>query len=162
VDTEQEAFENLLLRIRDKRARISEYLAEIEPRSVRLVNIGIACGLVSAALTSAPALGGRLVTTPLTQFLHTSADASPSWRILCFAAMFCSLVAAFVTNASKAQDTASRIAKAQVCRAKLEGLETLIEVNKTSVGKAAELYGQYIGEVSFIRDKPVRDALAAR
>jgi hypothetical protein len=52
----------------------------------------------------------------------------------------------------KSNDIASRLAKAQGCDAKLEGLETLLELDQIGVKEAATQYTQYVAEIPFISD----------
>jgi hypothetical protein len=144
--TEQETFDNLLRKVRDKRRRIATFVSRLEPHGVRLVNLGIICGAIATALTAGPAIGG----SRLTDALGAAGPNSPSWRILCGAAMVFSLVATIATNLYKSHDMASRLAKAQTCDAKLEGLETLVELGQMSIKEAAARYEDCIPEVSFI------------
>ena len=69
---------------------------------------------------------------------------------MCLGAAICSVSATITTNMSKSDETASKILKAQTCDAKLEGLETLIELEQIDAAKASALYTQYLPEVSFI------------
>ena len=146
METEQETINGLLRKIRDKRRRIAAFVGKLEPRGVRLMNLSIICGAIATALTAGPAIGG----SRLTEALGTAGPNSPSWRILCGAAMAFSLVATIATNLYKSHDTASRLAKAQACDAKLEGLETLVELRQMSTNEAATRYEECIPEVSFI------------
>lgn len=61
-----------------------------------------------------------------------------------------SVSAAIATNMSKSHDIASKILRAQTCDAKLEGLETLVEIEQIDIAKASSLYTEYLPEVSFI------------
>ncbi|KAA9040826.1 hypothetical protein FW778_01945 [Ginsengibacter hankyongi] len=48
---------------------------------------------------------------------------------------------------------ASRLAKAQACDAKLEGLEALLEAEQIDIKNAATQYTQIISDISFISDE---------
>ncbi|TQV86420.1 hypothetical protein [Aliikangiella coralliicola] len=137
----------LLKRINDKRSEIEQYLSRTRPRNRRLVNTAIICSAVAAALTAGPAFGGKTFTAWLTGTLGLT---SPVWQLMCIGAAVCSLGATITTNMSKSDETASKILRAQTCDAKLEGLETLIEMEQIDAAKASSLYTQYLPEVSFI------------
>ncbi|MGW4063854.1 hypothetical protein ACWEGE_36595 [Amycolatopsis sp. NPDC004747] len=66
------------------------YLAQATSRRRRLLNLAVVTGSLAATLTAAPALGGKPVADWLTATLGLS---SPAWRLLCAAAMICSLTA---------------------------------------------------------------------
>ena len=52
--------EELIARVHGKRAEVHHYLQATCRRSHLLVNVSIVAGSVAAALTAAPALGGKL------------------------------------------------------------------------------------------------------
>jgi hypothetical protein len=62
------------------------------------------------------------------------------------------LVATISANIYKSRDIATRLSKAQTSDAKLEGLETLIELGQIDLPKAAIQYTQYISEIPFVTD----------
>jgi hypothetical protein len=137
----------LLDKIRAKRAEIDTFLRTMEPRSERLTNITIVCGAISAALTAAPALGGRSLTDWLTEIFGLTL---PVWQLLCFGAMICSIAVTISTNLSRSQEITSKIMKAQACDAKLEGLETLIEVGRVDVDSASNQFVNALTHITFI------------
>jgi hypothetical protein len=92
----------------------------LEPRGVRLTNLSILCSAIVTALTAGPALGGAQFTESSARLFNITDD-SLVWRLLCFAAMVLSLVAAIATNLYKSHDIATRLAKAEACSAALEG-----------------------------------------
>lgn len=117
------------------------------PFLVRLVNTAIVSSALAAALTVGPAFGGQTLTAWLTGTLGFTA---PVWQLLCLGATICSVSAAIATNMSKSHEIASRILRAQTCDVKLEGLETLLEMDQIDMAKASSLYTQYLPEISFI------------
>lgn len=153
MKTEQDPLETLLQKIRDKRRRIAAFVSDLEPQGVRLTNLGIICGSVATALTAMPAIGGKT----LTDALGGAGPEAPSWRILCGAASLFSLIAAVATNLYKSHDIASRLSKSQACDAKLDGLQTLVELGQMPTEEAARKYEVCLPEIAFIpsEDKPI-------
>lgn len=139
--------EKLLKKIKIKRSEIHRFLKSAEPRNKRLINIAIVCGAIAAALTAGPAFGGKTLTGWLTNTLELT---SPVWQLLCLAATVCSVSAVIVTNISKSHGIATNILRAQTCNAKLEGLETLLEMEQVELNKATTLYTDYLNEISFL------------
>jgi hypothetical protein len=146
MNSEQEAWDGLLRKLHDKRRRIAAFVGKLEPRGARLTNLGIICSAAAAALTAAPAIGG----IRLTDALGAAGPDSPSWRVLCGAATLFSLIATIATNLFKSHDIASRLARAQACDAKLEGIEVLAELKQVSLKEATARYEKCIPDVSFI------------
>lgn len=146
MNSEQEAWDALLRKLHDKRRRIAAFASKFEPRGERLTNLGIICGAIATALTAAPAIGG----IRLTDALGAAGPNSPSWRILCGAATLSSLIATIATNLFKSHDIASRLARAQGCDAKLEGIEILAELKQVSLKEATARYEKCIPDVAFI------------
>jgi hypothetical protein len=102
---------------------------------------------VSAALTAAPALGGQSLTAWLTKTFELTL---PIWQLLCLGAMMCSIAATIATNMAKSHETTTRLMQAQACDAKLEGLETLVEMRKVDIGDASEQYTRALTDIPFI------------
>ncbi len=146
MNSDQEAWDGFLRKLHDKRRRITAFVSKFEPRGARLTNLGIICGAIATALTAAPAIGG----IRLTEALGEAGPNSPSWRILCGAATLFSLIATIATNLFKSHDIASRLARAQACNAKLEGIELLAELKQVSLKEATARYEKCIPDVSFI------------
>lgn len=141
-----ETSESLLKRIRDRRRSIKWFIGNLEPTGTRLTNFNIMCGAIATALTATPAIGGKT----LTDALGITDPNSPTWRILFAIAALFSLLSTVAANLYKSYDMASRLGKAQACNAKLEGLETLLQLNQIALKEAATQYTQYIAEVPFI------------
>jgi hypothetical protein len=154
MTSEPETFDGLLRKLHDKRRRIAAFVHKYEPRGARLTNLGIVCGAIATTLTAAPAIGGL----KLADALGSAGPNSPSWRVLCGAAALFSLVATIATNLFKSHDIASRLARAQACDAKLEGLEVLAELKQLSLKEATARYEKCLPDVSFIspEEKPKR------
>jgi MFS family permease len=153
VSTDTGARGELLERIRARRVSINAYVRNLEPRGARLTNLSIICSAVVTALTAGPALGGVQFTESSARVFNITDD-SLVWRLLCFAAMVLSLVAAIATNLYKSHDIAARLAKAESCSAALEGLETLVEFGRLPLAEAVKQYQQAVAEVPFIHEEP--------
>ncbi|MES2598486.1 MAG: hypothetical protein V4662_24335 [Verrucomicrobiota bacterium] len=143
--------ENLILRIKEKRAQITTYLACTEPRANRLTTASIVCGAIASLLTAGPAVGGASFTKSLTAALGTSPESSPSWRILCAAATLLSVIATTAVAIHRNENLAVRVSKAQACSSKLEGLETQLALGSVTAKKAAEAFELHLLEVGFVR-----------
>jgi len=140
--------ESLLKRIQDRRRSIKSFVKNLEPKGVLLTNVNIICSAIATLLTAAPAIGGKT----LMDALGASSPSTISWRVLfALAAMF-SLVSAIAANLYKSHDIASNLNKARACDAKLEGLETLLELNRITLDDAATQYTQFLPDISFISD----------
>ena len=145
--TTLEANTVVLEKIRTKREAIHAYIKIMEPRSKKLTNIAIICGAISAALTAAPALGGKSLSSWLTDAFKLEL---PVWQLLCLGAMICSIAATISVNMSKSHESTERIMRAQACDAKLEGLETLMEIGTIDTKTAADQYNQALQDIPYI------------
>ena len=145
LKTEQETLEALLQKIREKRRLIAAFVSRLEPTGARLTNLSIVCGAVATALTAGPAIGGKTFTNVL-----GPAGSNASWRIFCGAASVFSLIAAIATSLYKSHDIATRISKAQACDAKLDGLQTRLELGQMPNKEAAKKYEECLPEIAFI------------
>src|SRR6267142_5751341 len=112
--------EELVSRIRQKRAQLETFLAAARPRKRRLLNTTIVGGSLAAALTAGPAIGGQSFTAWLTAALGLT---SPSWRLLCGGAAVCSVMATVATQLLKSDNVEHNVIRAQGVRAKLDVLE---------------------------------------
>jgi hypothetical protein len=140
--------DKLLKTIRDKRRRVAFYLQEIEPRGSRLTNRSIVFGGIASLLTAAQLAFGR---GPVTFLKTVYPDSGVSvWQLLAVAATICSAVAAIAGAIYKQQEIASRLAKAQGCAVKLEGLETSLDLDLINLKEANTRYTQHIAEIPFI------------
>ena len=144
-----ETHENLLKRIREKRRSIKWFIDNLEPTGTRLTNFNIICGAIATALTATPAIGGK----PLMDAFGITDPNSITWRILFATAALFSLLSTIAANLYKSNDIASRVGKAQVCDAKLEGLEMQLELDQIALKEAASQYAQCIAEIPFISGK---------
>ena len=147
MSAEENTKERLLQKVAGKRSEIRSFLSKTEPRNTRLVNIAIVCSAIAASLTAGPAFGGKTVTAWLTETLGLT---SPVWQLLCLGATGCSVAAVIATNMSKSHEIATRLLRAQATDAKLEGLETLIEMDQIGIEKASSLYIQYLDDIPFL------------
>jgi hypothetical protein len=138
--------EGLLKRIKNKRREIKSFLS----LGTRLTYLNIICGSIATVLTAVPAIGGKTV---LETLLGDSDPDSLAWRIPFASAALFSLLATIAANLYKTQDIASRTGKAEACDAKLEGLQTSLELNQTTVKNATNKYKQYISEIPFVSRK---------
>ena len=141
------ASDELVGRIRRKRADLEMFLAAARPRKRRLLNITIVGGSLAAALTAAPALGGQSFTAWLTGALGL---ASPSWRVLCAAASVCSLMATVATQLLKSHNIEEHVTRAQGCRAKLEVLEVGLTVGQIDTRQATTEYLKCVEDSAFL------------
>jgi hypothetical protein len=150
---EDDVRHELLSRIRARRASISAFVRDLEPRGARLTTLSIVCSSVVTALTAGPALGGAKFNSGIQQALGLP-DESLVWRVLCLAAMILSIVAAVSTNMYKSRDVAARLSKAEKCNAELEGLEAQVEFGHVPLDRAVKQYQQYVAEIPFVPELP--------
>lgn len=141
--------DGLMKRIRDKRRSIKSYIDNIEPAGNRLTNLNIISGAIATILTASPAIGGDA----LLDALGSSDPGAVTSRTLFATAAVFSLLSTIAANLYKSRNIANRLSKAQACDAKLEGLETLIELEQIEIPKAAIQYTQNISEIPFIPDE---------
>ena len=141
-----ETRESFLKRIKERRRSIKSYIENLGPTGIRLTNFNIVCSAIATALTATSAIGGK----PLIDALGITDPNSVAWRVLFTIAALLSLLSIIAANLYKSNDIASRLGKAQVCEAKLEGLETLLELNQLAIKEGATQYTQYIAEIPFI------------
>jgi hypothetical protein len=142
VTPNNEDKEKLLKTIRDKRRRIGVYLQDIEPRGSRLTNRSIFFGGMATLLTGTQLAFGQSSIS----FLQSVSV----WQLLAVAAGICSAIAAIAGAIYKQQEIASRLAKAQTCAVKLEGLETSLDLDLISLRDANARYTQHIAEIPFV------------
>ena len=140
--------ESLLKRIKDRRRSIKSFLSSLEPAGTRLTNFNIICGAIATVLTATPAIGGKT----MMDALGSSDPNSLTWRIPFATAALFSLLSTIAANLYKSHEIATRLGKAQACDAKLEGLETLLELEQITLKDSATQYTQYISEIPFVSD----------
>jgi hypothetical protein len=139
--------DEILVRIREKRAQVDRFLAAAVPRKRRLLNTTIVGGSLAAALTAAPAVGGQSFTAWLTGALGMM---SPSWRLLCGAASVASITATIATQLLKSNNTEQNVARAQGARAKLEVLETSLTLGQIEPKQAVVEFLKCVEEAAFL------------
>jgi hypothetical protein len=125
--------DDVLGRIRAKRAEVERFLAAAVPRKRRLLNTTIVGGSLASALTAGPAVGGPSFTAWLTMAMGLT---SPSWRLLCGAASAASIMATVATQLLKSNNIEQNIGRAQSARAKLEVLETSLTLGQLDTRQA--------------------------
>ena len=139
--------DDILVRIRAKRAEVERFLAAAVPRKHRLLNTTIVGGSLAAALTAAPAVGGQSFTTWLTGALNLM---SPSWRLLCGAASLASITATVATQLLKSNNIEQNIGRAQSARAKLEVLETSVTLGQIDGRQAVTEFLKCVEDAAFL------------
>src|ERR1700689_3521425 len=112
--------DKLLKTIRDKRRQVAVYLQNMEPRGSKLTNRSIVFGGIASLLTAAQLAFGRGPVNILKDIYP--AGGISMWHLLAVAATICSAIATIAGAIYKQQEIASRLAKAQSCAVKLEGL----------------------------------------
>ena len=137
----------LLTKIRTKRQKLADYLAKNEPRHFRLMNYSIVSGALAAALTAGPGIGGDEFINSVKSIVSFGI---PIWQALCLMATILSVAAVIINNMLKSDDLTSKITSARSCDAKLEGLETMLELAQVNVEQATPLYTQYLTEIPHV------------
>lgn len=138
----------LLEKIRTKRREVADYLKKNEPRQSRLIITSIVAGALAAALTAGPGVGGSGFIEAAKEVISFGI---PVWQVLCLLATFLSMAAVITNGMLKSNDITSKISQARGCDAKLEGLETMLELQQIDLQQAASLYTQYLTEIPHIR-----------
>ena len=139
---------SLLKRIKDRRRSIHSFIKHVEPKGVLLTNVNIICSAVATVMTAGPAIGGKT----LMDAIGAAGPGSASWRIVFAIAALFSLASVIAANLYKSHDMAANLSKARTCDAQLEGLETLLELNKITLDDAVTQYTQFLPDISFIGD----------
>ena len=139
--------DDILGRIRAKRAEVERFLASAVPRKRRLLNTTIVGGSLAAALTAGPAVGGQPFTAWLTMTLGLT---SPSWRLLCGAASVASILATVATQVLKSNNLEQNIGRAQTARARLEVLETSLMLGQLDPKQAATEFLKCVEDAAFL------------
>jgi hypothetical protein len=137
----------LLTKIRAKRRELSAYLSQIEPRNSRLINFSIIAGALAAGLTAGPGIGGDGFIGAAKGIISFGI---PVWQVLCLIATTLSIIVVISNGMLKSHDITTKIGQARMGDAKLEGLETLLELEQIDVKQAAQRYSQYLTEIPHI------------
>lgn len=137
----------LLIKIRNKRKELAEYLARTEPRHTRLINSSIVFGALAASLTAGPGVGGDGFISAAKEVVSFGI---PVWQMLCLAATVLSVSVVIVNGMLKSHGLTSKVAKTRACDAKLESLETMLELEQVEIKQATQSYTQCLTELSHI------------
>ena len=140
--------EELLNKVNSRRKSVQDFISKQEPRNRLLINVAIICGIAATTLSGIPAIGG---TNAINGLKAIRQPQLPVWQIICIAAATFTATATIATSMRNNHDTTMKLSKAQVCEAKLEMLELLIESNQIELKQAIEKYGEYSSDVAFIR-----------
>jgi len=144
------SMEEIIDKISSKRKSVQNFILRQEPRNRLLINVAIICGIAGTALAGIPAIGG---TAAIDGIKSVTQPQLPVWQILCIAAAVFTATATIATSLRNNHDITHKVSKAQVCEAKLEMLELLIETKQIELKQAIEKYGEYSSEVAFITNK---------
>ena len=139
--------DTLLEKIKTKRRKTADYLKKMEPRQSHLITVSIVAGALAAALTAGPGVGGGGFIEAAKGIISFGI---PVWQVLCLLATFLSMAAVITNGMLKSKDLASKIAQVRGCDAKLEGLETMLELEQIDLQQAASLYTQYLTEIPHV------------
>lgn len=139
--------DELMQKVISKRNRVHAYVVKHGPRNKILLNVAIICGIAGTAFAGIPAIGG---TAAIDGIKAVTQPQLPVWQFLCIGAALSTMIATVATSLRSNHDTGNKLAKAQVCEAKLEMLELLLINNQIDIKQAIEKYGEYSSEVAFI------------
>jgi hypothetical protein len=139
--------EELLARVRSKRAEVNKYV-EINCRRRRfLVNLVVIASAFAALLTAPAAVGGKPFTDWLQQLVNSPA---PSWQFLCLFASLSSLATVAAIQIQKSNNYEEHIVRAQGVRAALEVLEVSITSGSLTIRKATSQFLKCLEDCSFM------------
>lgn len=139
--------EKLQQQIATKRKELTKYLARTEPKNTILITTSIVCGALAAALTAGPGFGGDGF---ISQIELPESLGLPLWQILCLLASFMSMLAVIANGLLKFNDLTGKISEARMNDAKLEGLETMIELGQIDLGQATREYTECLSRIAHI------------
>lgn len=134
----------LLGKIRTKRQELSRYLEKTEPRHSAMITTSIVAGAFSAALTAGPGVGGEGFISSVSS---VGSLGLPVWQVICLAASILSVAAVVANGLLKSYDLTFKIASARTCDAKLEGIETMLELGQVDLKQATQHYTQCLAEM---------------
>jgi hypothetical protein len=155
---DQEQRTKLLKRIKDTRRRIANHLRDLEPQGARLTNGSIIFGGIAALLGGIQLAFGH---GHLPKTIDPNGTLS-AWQLLAAAAAVSAGFASISGQLYKSREIASKLAKVQSCDAKLEGLETSLDLGHVTIKEADTRYGQWIVDIAFVpADSPQPDASGA-
>jgi hypothetical protein len=137
-------------KIHDKRQSIELWVKNWEPKVKRLTNLNIISSALMTILTVAPVIGGK---TFIEFVLGNSNHDSLKWKLFFVIVALLSLVSLIVAQLLKSNNIMDRLSKARACDAKLEGLETLLDLKVKDRDKVASEYMNILPEIAFISGK---------
>ena len=137
----------LLTKVRNKRKELRAYLTRTEPRNNRLINSSIIFGALAAALTAGPGVGGDGFISAAKEMVSFGI---PVWQMLCLFATVFSVSVVIANGMLKSHNLSSKVAKTRACDAKLESLETMLELEQVDIKQATQSYTQCLTELSHI------------
>jgi hypothetical protein len=149
---EQDNMQQLVKRIKARRRTIDAFLKRARPRADRLTLVSIVSSAVAAALTAAPALGGKDFITLAVGSVNAK-EAADVWQPLCLLAMIASIVAAISANLSKSKNAEARILNAEVCNAELDALQAAVEFQQIQLEDAVKQYQKHIAKIPFVAEQ---------
>jgi hypothetical protein len=158
---EQDNMQQLVKRIRARRKTIDAFLMRARPRADRLTLVSIVSSAVAAALTAAPALGGKDFMSAAVRFID-GAEAPDVWQPLCLLAMIASIVAAISANLSKSKNAEARILNAEVCNAELDALQAAVEFQQIPLEDAVKQYQKHIAKIPFVAEQTAAKGRSSR
>jgi hypothetical protein len=139
--------EELLARVRSKRAEVNKYVQVNCRRRRFLVNLVVIAGAFAALLTAPAAVGGKPFTDWLQQLLNSPTS---SWRFLCLFASLSSLATVAAIQIQKSNNYEEHIVRAQGVRAALEVLEVSITSGSLTTRKATSQFLKCLEDCSFM------------
>jgi hypothetical protein len=139
--------EEIIDKISAKRNQVLAFISKQGPKNKWLMNIAIIGGIVGTTLAGIPAIGG---TAAIDGIKSVTQPQLPIWQLLCIGAAVSTMAATIATSLRNNFDTANKLSKAQICAAKLEMLDLLVQTKQIELKQAIEKYGEYAAEVAFL------------
>lgn len=151
---DDDALAALSTRIKAKLDAVDAYLIGVSQRRDRLMSLTIFGGSLAAAFTAGPALGGK----PFSLWLQDLGLTDPAWRLLCAAAMICSVAATIATQLQKSRGYDDNIARARTARGVLEALDVGIMCGHLDREEATRGYLKCIEDLGFLGASVTHDS----
>ncbi|MFL1406552.1 hypothetical protein ACJO2E_14550 [Marinobacter sp. M1N3S26] len=139
--------DRLQQQIAAKRKELARYLGKAEPRNTMLMTTSIVCGALAAAFTAGPGFGGDGFVGQIK--VSESLDL-PLWQVLCLLASLMSMITVIANGLLKFNDLTGKISEARMNDAKLEGLDTMIELGQIDLGQATREYTECLSRIAHI------------
>lgn len=102
---------------------------------------------LAAALAAGPGIGGGVFIDSVKDIVSFGI---PIWQALCLAATILSVAVVIINGMLKSRELSSEIINARSCDAKLEGLETMLDLAQVDVAQATRLYTEYLTEIPHV------------